>query len=147
MDSKDSKLQEKVNKKLKEGWIKSAMIIEALGITKDAVKSALELHIKKLKEERGIVIYKTKFHEIKEIERPFKNVPKAFSMIIDIEMLTEKYDQLVYIAMNYGPTSIEILEPEHIKIDMGEAQGILNSIADIVHRFAAQGIGGIIVRT
>ncbi len=147
MDSKDSKANEKIKKKVREGWIKASMIIEALGVTKEAVKSALEMHMKKLKSEEKTVISSTKFHDTKKVENPFPNVPKAYSMIVDIELIAETYDQLVYIAMNYGPTSIEILEPEKIKMDMGEAQGILNSISDLVHRFAAQGIGGIIVRT
>ncbi len=146
MVSKD-KTEEKVQKKLREGWIKASMIIEALGVTKDAVKSALEMHIRKLKDEKKTVVCSTKFHGTREVEKPFPNVPKAYSMIVDIEIVSETYDQLVYIAMNYGPTSIEILEPEKIKMDMGEAQGILNSISDLVHRFAAQGIGGIVVRT
>jgi len=143
----DKKLEEKVRKKLSEGWIKSSMIIEALGVTKDAVKTAMEMHVRKIGEERGIIVSKQKFHEIRKVDKPFGNIPKAYSIIVDLEVLTEKYDHLVYIAMNYGPTSIEILEPEHIKIDMGEAQGILNSVSDLVHRFAAQGIGGIVVRT
>jgi len=61
--------------------------------------------------------------------------------------LTQNYDKLIYMVMTYAPSSVEILEPGHIKMDIGEAQGVLNSIAELIHKFAAAGIGGVIIGT
>lgn len=143
----DEKLKEKVEKKLKEGWIKSTMFIEALAITSESVESALKKHIEAMEKEDNTIIYKKSFKDIKKIEKPFKNIKEAYSYIVELELLTASYEQLIYIIVTYAPSSVEILEPENISMTMAEAQGILNSIADIIHRFAAIGAGGVVIRT
>ncbi len=138
---------EKIAKKMKEGWIKSLMMIEVMAVSKEFAESALKKHIEKMEKEKKTIIYKKDFKETNKVKKPFPNIDVAYSQIVELELITETYEQLVVLAMNYGPSSIEILEPEHIKIDMGEAQGILNSIADVIHKFAARGSGGIIINT
>lgn len=143
----DDKLQEKVKKKIKEGWIRATMMVEAMAVSEDAAKSALEKHIEAMDREDGIIRYKTEWGEMKKLDKPFKNVETAYSYIVEVEFVAKSFEKLVWTTMTFCPSSIEILEPENIKLDMGDAQGILNSISDIIHRFAAMGIGGIIVRT
>lgn len=139
------KIEEKVDKKIKEGWIRAWMMIEALAINQEASKSALEKHIHKMEKEEGVIVYKSKFHPVTKVEKPLPNVSVGFSCIVEIELVAKNLDRLVYIVMNYGPSTIEILEPEKISLDAGEAQGILNSIAEMLHRFAAAGLGGVLV--
>lgn len=144
MDEKQGKLAEK---RLNEGWIKSGMIIEVLAITREAAESALRKHIDKMGNEENTMILSEKFHRTLAARRPLPNIDKAYSQIVDVEVLTRNFDQLVRLVVSYGPSSIEILEPERLSIDMGEAQGILNSIAELIHKFAAAGMGGIMVGT
>lgn len=141
----DKKIEEQINKKMKEGWVRTSMMIEAMAISKDAVESALKKHVGRMEKEKCLFIYKKDFQETKEVEKPLPNIPKGFSQVVDIEAVAENFDRLVYIVLNYGPSSIEILEPEKMEIDIGQAQGILNTIATMIHRFAAAGGGGMIV--
>lgn len=145
----DKKVVEKAEKKLKEGWIRTWMMIECLAISPDAAKSALETHIRKMGNEKKIIIYKQDFKEMKELEKPLrgKNIEKAYSLVVEIELVSENFETLVFLVMNYGPSALEILEPEKLAMDAGEAQGILNSVSDMVHRFAATGVGGVVVQT
>ncbi|MFQ5647990.1 MAG: hypothetical protein ACE5FW_02030 [Candidatus Aenigmatarchaeota archaeon] len=143
----DTKTKEQIKRNLKEGWIKSSLIIEVLATSEDAAKSALEKHVKQLGEENGVLVYKKDWGGFKKVDKPFKDIETAYSYFVELEMLTRNFERLVYLVMNYGPTSVEILEPKHIKLDMGEAQGILVSLADIIHKFAQMGIGGIVIRT
>lgn len=143
----DKKLQERVEKRLKEGWIKSWMMIEVLAITKEATKSSLKKHVNSMEKEDKTILYKKDFKEIKKVEKPMKNIKVAYSYIVELELIAENLDKLVYLVMNYAPTAIEILEPDKLTIDAGEAQGILTSIADIIHKFASMGIGGVVIRT
>ena len=48
------------------------------------------------------------------------------------------------IVMEYGPSSIELLEPRILDLPISEAQGILNSLSRLVHQFAASGAGGLV---
>jgi GTP cyclohydrolase FolE2 len=143
----EDKLMEKVNKKMKEGWIRTTMMVEVMAMSEDAAKTALEKHIAGIDREDGLIKYKTEWGEMRKVEKPFKNVEVAYSYIAEIEFIAQSFDKLVWAVMTFCPSSIEILEPRNIKMDMGDAQGILNSISDIIHRFAAMGIGGVVVRT
>ncbi|NIO19713.1 MAG: hypothetical protein GTN76_02945 [Candidatus Aenigmarchaeota archaeon] len=143
----DKKIEEQVKKKMKNGWIKTSMMVEAMAISKEAVGSALKKHMERMEKEKCLLIYKKDFQETREIEKPLPDIPKGFSQVVDIEAVAENFDRLVYIVLNYGPSSIEILEPHKMEIDVGQAQGILNTIATMIHRFAASGGGGMIVST
>ena len=144
MDDKKKGLFEK---RLREGWIRSNMMIEVLAVNKETAKSSLKKHIEKMEKEDKAMIYNVEFREIKKVKNPVPNISEAYSNIVELDVLTANYDKLIYMVMSYAPSSVEILEPEHIKIDMGEAQGILNIVADMVHKFAAAGLGGIIIGT
>ena len=143
----DSKLEEKAKKKLKEGWIRSIMSIEVLAVTEEAAKKALEKHVEKMEREDKTLIVKKHFHDVMKVEKPLPNVPVAYSYVVELDVLTENFDKAAYLVMTYAPSSIEIIEPDHIRMDSGEAQGILNSIAEMLHKFAAAGIGGVMIGT
>ncbi|MCX6814513.1 MAG: hypothetical protein NTY20_02615 [Candidatus Aenigmarchaeota archaeon] len=136
---------EKVQKKLKEGWIKSWMMIEALAVTQGAAKSALENHVRKMGNENNTIIAKRDFKKIEKVNKPFPAIKTAYSSVVELELLTKDYDKLVYLVLNYAPSAIEVLEPKKISMDAGEAQGILNSLAELMHRFVGMTRGAIMV--
>jgi SpoU rRNA methylase family enzyme len=138
---------EKIQKKLKESWIKSWMMIEALAVTEAAARSALENHVRKLGLEKGVMIAKKDFKKVEKVSKPFENIKTAYSGVVELEVLTKDYDRLVFLVLNYAPSAIEVLEPKKISIDAGEAQGILNSLAELMHRFVGLTRGGIMVDT
>lgn len=141
------KLDEEVKKRMKDGWIKVGFMIEAMAISGEAVESALKKHVEKMEKEKGVLIIKKDFKPNTEVEKPLPNIEKGYSQVVDVELVAESFDKLVYMSMNYGPSAIEILEPDKITLDFGEAQGILNSIASIMHTFAAMRGGGVLVST
>jgi hypothetical protein len=142
-------MSEKGEKKLKVGWIKSWMMIEALAVSEDAVKSALEKHVKKMGLEQNVMISKKDFKNVERVEKPFPNssIEEAYSGIVELEVLTSDFDRLVFLVMNYAPSALEILEPKKLSLDAGEAQGILNSLAELIHRFVGMTRGAILVDT
>ncbi|MBN2101653.1 MAG: hypothetical protein JW716_02155 [Candidatus Aenigmarchaeota archaeon] len=140
----DSDTKDKIQKKMKDGWIKSWMMIEVMAVSESAAKSSLEKHVQKMETEKGAFLYDKKFGEMDKIDNPLPNVPHGFSYVVEFEILTQNLDRLMTIVMNYGPSSVEILEPDELKIPLGEAQGILNSVSAMMHKFASQ-TGGIIV--
>ena len=94
----------------------------------------------------NVLIYKKEFGDAKMVEKPFKNIEVGYSAIVKTEMITASYEMLFFITVNFGPSSIEILEPQTIKLDLWQAQGVLNSVSDMMHQFAARGAGGIILQ-
>jgi hypothetical protein len=142
----DRKVDEQVKSRVKSGWIRVGMMIEALAISKDTAESAMRKHMEKMAKEKGIIIYKKECKGTNEVDRPLPNIPKGYCEVYDVELVAENFDKLVYIVMNYGPSSIEILEPSRITMGFGEAQGVLNSLAAMIHTFAATK-GGMLVST
>ncbi|MFH1236780.1 MAG: hypothetical protein V1648_00030 [Candidatus Aenigmatarchaeota archaeon] len=145
MDPK--KREEEARKRLKNGWIKVGFMIEAMAISKTAVESALKKHVEKMEKEKGVIIIRKEFKPTADVKKPLPNIEKGYSQIVDVELVAESFDKLIYMSMNYGPSAIEILEPNKITMDFGEAQGILNSIASVMHTFAAMRGGGVLVST
>lgn len=143
----DMKKQEDAKRRVKNGWIRVGMMIEALAISKETAESALKKHMEKMGKEKDIIIYKKDFRGAKEVDTPLPHIEKGYSQVVDVELAAENFDKLVYLVMNYGPSAIEILEPKNIVMDLGEAQGVLNSLASMIHTFAAMGAGGMLVST
>ncbi|MBN2042760.1 MAG: hypothetical protein JW754_03045 [Candidatus Aenigmarchaeota archaeon] len=143
----DKKMEEDMKKRVKSGWIRSSVMVEAMAINEKAAKGALEKLIESLSSEENIMVYNKEFHEAQKVKKPLPNVEEASSVIVEFDMLTINYDRLLYVVLNYGPSSIEILEPEHIKMDAGEAQNIANSLAAMIHKIASSQIGGMLMPT
>ena len=89
-------------------------------------------------------LYNQEFGEIKKVEKPLKNIEVAYSLTCEVELISKRFDNLVQIVTEFGPSAIEILEPKKFELDAGEAQSILNSISQIMHQFAAAGAGGMV---
>lgn len=138
-------MKEQVEKRIKDGWIRTVMAIEVMAISKEAAKDALEKHVKKMEREDGALISFKDFKDTREVDKPFPNVPKAYSYVVELEVLAINFDRLVSLVINYAPSSVEIISPETISIDMGEGQGIVNTVSEMIHKFASVGLGGIMV--
>ena len=124
-------------------WLGRIFGSEKLPIHKISAKD--EKHINKLSKEKGVFVYKSEFHKTQEVESPIQGIDKAYSTFSEIELLVDSFETLVYITIHYGPSSIEIIKPERIDLKISEAQNIVNNIAEILHRYAAAGIGGIVI--
>ena len=138
-------MQEEIAKKKKENWFEVMFTIEALAIDKEVVEKSLKTHIEKMTKIKEIFIYDKQFLETLEVEKPMKNVEKAYSQIARVKFFAKDLTTLLGVAMVYGPSSIEILGPAKTELRLDEVQNVTNLIAGVVHQFAAAGIGGMVI--
>jgi len=138
-------MDEEIKTKKKEGWIESWFVIEALAMNEDTVKSSLENHIKKLSNVKEVLVFETKFSDVQKVDKPVKNVEVGYSQIVDVKLFAKNLLTLIKVIMLYGPSSIEIIEPNELKLKAEEIQNISNTLAALVHQFAAAGAGGIVI--
>ena len=147
----DKEKKEKADHKIsKDNWLRASMMIEVLAKTEEATRSALEQHVESMAKEKMVIMYKKDYSEIQRIENPLRNRPEikeAFSYLVEVEMAVKRYESLISIVMSYGPSSVEILEPNKLQLDLGEAQGIVNSVGDLMHKFIAAGVGGVVIKS
>ena len=136
--------KEECDERAKEGWIRTWMMFEVLAINEETSRKSLESLLNRLDEDKRVKVYRKDFGEVRKVEKPMKNIDVGYSLTCETEMVSKKFDNLVQIVTEYGPSAIEILEPKCINIDAGEAQIILNSVSQIMHQFAAAGAGGMV---
>jgi hypothetical protein len=136
--------KEDADEKVRDGWLRSLMMFEVLAVNEQTTKDSLEKLMKRLENDSRVGMYKKEFGDILKIEKPMKNVDVGYSLTCEVELVSKKLDNLVQIVTQYGPASIEILEPEKFEMGACEAQGILNSISQVMHQFAAARAGGIV---
>jgi hypothetical protein len=132
--AKDAKAD--ADKRVKDGWIRTWLAVEVVTATKEAAETSLKKHIDMLKKVENTLIYMTSFKEPTKVSHPFKKGEKAFSMVVEVELVAKRFEDLIFIVLNYAPSGIEILEPSVLKVELGEAQGVLNSLAELIHKFA-----------
>jgi len=136
--------KEEADEKIKEGWLRAWMMFEVLAINEKATKDSLEKLINKLERDSRVKMFKRSYGEMKKVEKPLPNIEFGYSLTCEIELISNKFDSLVQIVTEYGPSAIELLEPLKFSVNAGEGQAILNSISQMMHEFAAAGAGGIV---
>ena len=137
--------------KLKEGWVKSKLWFEILAGSKETAEKSLKEHVKKIETIDGVEILDKKFEEtieVKKLPEKFKlmKLKKAFSKVVEVTLVTDSVEKLLLVVMLFGPSGVEILEPKEFKLSLATVQTIMNSVADMMHRFAASSVGGVMIK-
>ena len=136
--------EEEAKKRVEEGWIKSWVAFEALAINEEVAKNALETLISKLEKDERVRTYGKKFGDVKKVEKPLEGIESGYSVTAELNVISKNFENLSEIAIEYGPSAVEVIEPNKIEMKIGEAQSVLNNISNMMHRLAASGAGGIV---
>ncbi len=122
--------------------LKVWMAFEVVAANPEVSDDALKKHVEKL----------LSLPQVEEIEKAFLEPKKtefkgrdAFSSVAELTIRVKSFYDLLNIIMVYGPSSVEILEPESLEIGIDEMQNISNVVAGLVHQFAAAGVGGLLI--
>lgn len=105
------------------------LIIEALSKDKGALQAQLDILEGKLKEEPVSLLKLDKA----ETELQGEN----YTSYLDVEAGVRDFKDLLYLIINYGPSSVELLEPQKIELSMGETQEALNEVSSAVHYYVS----------
>ncbi len=112
-----------------EGRYKVNMIIEGLSSDEGALGKEIEILEKKLKNEK----YKILKFEKSDIGKEKDNYTQFFNVDVSVP----EFSDIVYLIVQYGPSSVELLEPTEVKLNLSEAQEVLNEIASAVHYYVS----------
>ena len=138
---------------LEKGWIKAWMMFEVQAVDKDVCSEALKKHIEKMLKREDVRLLESKSTKVEKLPPPeqfkkaleAKGIKNLFSQVSEITVLVKNFESLMHVVINYGPTAIEITAPDKIVLNLREMQGSLANVADMMHKFAAAGIGGMLV--
>lgn len=108
------------------GWINASMIIEVQGNDKKHIKTALDNLMERLEKEDKIKVYEKNFSKPEVLEG------EMFSNHVEVKFVARDYGKMVYTALMYSPSSVEVLSPKNITIPSGEAGNILADVSSVV---------------
>ena len=91
--------EKEIKEKIQKGWIHSKMWFEVLATTKEVAEESLKNHIKRLKKMENCVVIKENFKETIEVEKPLQRVERAYSSIVEIEVLTKDVETLLSLSL------------------------------------------------
>lgn len=140
----------KVDELLSKGWMKVWMIFEVQAADKAVCVSSLKKHIKDMGSLDSVEIIDESFAGVDKIEAPEglkkRGVNALFAQVSEVTIMARDFEGLVNVVINYAPSAVEIMAPEKITITMRDAQNSLASVADMMHKFARAGIGGVVIK-
>ena len=137
----DLLLKEKLNK----GWLHAKMFFEVLAINEKVTEESLRNHLNHFNKMENIYIINEKLGETIKVDNPKRDIKVAYSKIAEIDVIVRSYEYLLYSIIFYGPSSVEIIEPKNFELNLTEAQNMINAVAEIMHKYADGGAGGIVI--
>jgi len=118
----DDKIQELID----DGWINAEVIIEVQGNDTPHMKDALEKLMERLEKEEKIELYEKNYSE------PEKLDSGLFASHVEAKIVARDFGRMVYVALMYSPSSVEVLSSKNISFSSGEAQNILADVSSVV---------------
>jgi hypothetical protein len=120
-------MDDKIRTLIDEGkWINAEIIIEVQGNDEKHMKEALDALLERLEKEEKVKVYG------KEYSKTDKLDTGLLSQHVDIKLVARDFGKMVYVALMYSPSNVEVFSPKNITVDSGEAQNILADISSVV---------------
>ena len=115
------------------------MIVEMAGRPAAHLTQALENHIGILNKVDDIEVHSIKVSEPREIPRDEKSKDQEgevmFTAFAEADFECESFSRLSETMFDFMPSSVEVIKPARVNMDMSEATGLLNNISGRMHRY------------
>ena len=116
-----------ITEKLQNKGVHCIIVLEIAGRPADYIKKAMKLVLKALSDEKGVEILSKKSGKIKK-------TGTLFSTFSEVEMIVDSLSRLISIIFGYTPSSIEIIAPLSLKLEVNDANNLLNDLASKIHK-------------
>jgi len=100
---------------LEEGAVLAKIFIEVQGNDKKTAKQALDVTVKEnlLKEVKAALLEVRMF----DLEKYGDKKKSIFSGVAEVKLLADDFPSFVSLVMRYGPSAIEIIKPQEVRLD------------------------------
>lgn len=118
-----------VKEKISEGWLHCRVIIEILGKPKEHVEKTLRTYVAQIKEKKDIAMIDEFYSEPEQ----HGEKKELYSVFAELELLAKAPETLVWLCFDYMPSSIEIIEPEHLRYKKADFAALVNDLLARLH--------------
>ena len=113
------------------------MIVEMAGRPPEHLKESLEKHIMILNDVNDIKVHSIKVSEPAEIKLEEKDPDGEimFTAFAEADFECESFARLSETMFDFMPSSVEVIEPMKVTMDLHDATDLLNNISGRMHRY------------
>jgi hypothetical protein len=116
--------------------VRAIMIVEMAGRPAEHLTESLEKHIGVLYKVKDIVVNSIKVSEPREIpQENDQGGEKMFTAFAEADFECETFARLAETMFDFMPSSVEVIEPSKITMDISESTALLNNISGRMHRY------------
>ena len=110
-------------------------IVEVVGKPKEHVEEAINMVVETAKEIKGLKIERKEIAEVKTLEKGElgkadeklqEKTGSLFSTFAEIEFLADSIDVISSFCFDFLPSSLEIIEPEKIEVNLQDVSRLMN---------------------
>ena len=100
----------------------------------EAAEKALQRTIfDALANEQSAKLLYAKFYDIRKDKDE-----ASFSGVVEVKLVVRDFRWFVSIVMRYGPSAIEIIEPEHVTLSLGDMQSLLADVSEMAQVYSSK---------
>lgn len=103
--------QSEIREKLQQGWLKAFITFELAGKPRGHIEQTLRAYIINIKGDNHILSISEEYADAIEHE------DGIFSAFVEMEALVQNFEALTWLAINFMPASIELLEPADVRLE------------------------------
>jgi hypothetical protein len=121
-----------LSEQYERGAVRTLVTFEVVGKPKTHVEEALKSYIANIKKDARITVLAEEYAEALEQE------DGVFSTFCEAELLITSIDVLSWLAINFSPASIEILEPAEKRLTAAQLTAWLNDLISKMHEMGME---------
>ncbi|MFH0713846.1 MAG: hypothetical protein V1722_04395 [Candidatus Micrarchaeota archaeon] len=126
----EAELKQLISEACSKGAVHAKFFLDAHSVEKTAAEDSLITLVAQLTKEKGVLY-------CKGIIEPTVESDGLNSAFTTVDLVTTNFRIMVSIAMRYGPTSVEIMEPnDKVVVPVADCQGILLNASDMSQSFS-----------
>jgi len=118
-----------IRQTVEEGGLYCILFFDMSGKEKEGISNLLVEFVARINKEPGVVF------SVGEIDEPVE-YGDEFITSAEVKVLTKSFATLVNLCMQFSPFGVEIMQPETIKLEMGEAQNLLLYVSQTGYNFS-----------
>jgi hypothetical protein len=119
--------------------VRAIMIVEMAGRPAEHLTEKLEEHVGILRKVDDIEVHSIKVSEPRVIgvskEKNIKEEEKMWTAFAECDFECQSFARLSETMFDFMPSSVEVVEPGKVELDMTEATDLLNNISGRMHRY------------
>jgi hypothetical protein len=114
-----------IKNKMSQGWLRAIIVFELAGKPREHIEQTMRAYIENIKTDGRVLSLKEDYADAIEHE------DGIFSTFVEMEAIVEDLETCTWLAINFMPASIEVMEPESVTF---EARHITNWYNDLLSK-------------